>query len=251
MLFRSATDSLYFNGLIDELLIYQGALSSDEVYALARTSLITITADAIGPKTNPGLVKMESDKLIIAGELKTQYITGPAPLFGVRAWVNFDGTTAANQAATYSRTGTTVTVTLAGHGYLAGHVVYCNFTSGGALDGTYTITGVPTADTFTLTTAASGSIAAGSTLELNRRLIRASGNVHSVSYLTTGRFAINFITAMPDANYAAFIQGVPDGSSAAGLWRTQDVKTAVCIQFYTYSTSSAVDYPLTSAMFIR
>lgn len=244
-----AIDSLYFNGLIDELLIYQGALSSDEVYALARTSLITITADAIGPKTNPGLVKMESDKLIIDGELKTQYITGPAPLFGVRAWVNFDGTTADNEAATYSRTGTTVTVTLAAHGYLTGHVVYCNFTSGGALDGTYTITGVPTADTFTLTTAASGSIAAGSTLELNRRLIRASGNVHSVSYRGTGLFAINFRTAMPDDNYACG-GAVSREAVTAGATQVPDTLTAAAYTFSVRDVSNGVRDGAVNTIFI-
>ena len=33
--------------------------------------------------------------------------------------------------------------------------------------------------------------------------IKASGNVSSVTYLTTGNFTVNFTTAMPDANYCA------------------------------------------------
>jgi hypothetical protein len=117
-------------------------------------------------------------------------------------FVNFDGTAAANQAATYGRTGTTVTVSLTDHGYIAGNVVYCDFTSGGALDGVYVITSV-TSGTFNLTTAASGTIAAGSTVSLLRRSIRASRGVHSVTYNNTvGRFYVNFSAAMADANYA-------------------------------------------------
>jgi len=159
----------------------------------------------IGTMGTPDLIELEDGKVKMNGY----------PLFACRAWVNFDGQTAANQAATYSRTGTTVTVTLAAHGYLTGHVVYCNFTSGGALDGIYTITGVPTADTFTLTTAASGTIAAGSTLDLNRCLIRGSGNVHSVSYLGVGIYAVNFARAFADNDYAIIPGGNPitNGSS--------------------------------------
>ncbi len=135
----------------------------------------------------------------------------------VKAWVSFDGTSAADiTTATYSRTLTTVTVTLNGHGYLTGHVVYIDFTSGGALDGVYTITGVAT-NTFTVTTAASGTIAAGSTMNLLRRTIRASAGVHSVTYQNTvGRFYVNFSTAMTDANYAPVVNAA-SGTVAAKI----------------------------------
>ncbi len=66
-------------------------------------------------------------------------------------------------AATYARSTTTVTMTKTAHGLATGDSVLVDFTSGGALDGTYTVTGVPTADTFTFTTVASGTIAGGST----------------------------------------------------------------------------------------
>lgn len=140
--------------------------------------------------------------------------TGLAPVYGARAWVDYDSTTPANQAATYSRTLTTVTVTLVGHGYLAGHYVYCDFITGGALDGLYIITGVPTADTFTLTTAASGTIAAGSTLNLNRSTIKASGNVHSVSHYANGQDVVNYLIAMPDANYVRYGSCFDNASNA-------------------------------------
>jgi hypothetical protein len=71
-------------------------------------------------------------------------------------------------AATYSRTGTTVLVSATAHGLTAGRLVFLDFTSGGALDGSYVVlaTGL-TANAFTVTTAASGTIAAGSTLNFS------------------------------------------------------------------------------------
>lgn len=59
--------------------------------------------------------------------------------------------------ATYTRTTTTVTVTSVAHGMSTGNVIYLDFTSGGALDGFYTIT-VTGVDAFTVTTVASGTI---------------------------------------------------------------------------------------------
>lgn len=134
-------------------------------------------------------------------------ITGSAPAYPARAWVNFDGTTAANVNATYSRTGTTVTVTLNDHGYLAGHVVYADFTSGAATDGIFTITGA-TQNTFTFTHGSSG--ATSGNVILLRRLIRASGNIHSISYLNAaGVYYTNFLVAMPDASYSLSLNTGP------------------------------------------
>lgn len=61
------------------------------------------------------------------------------------------------QTGTYTRSGTTVTCTVTGHGLSSNDSVVIDFITGGALDGTYTVT-VSDANTFTLTTAASGTI---------------------------------------------------------------------------------------------
>lgn len=37
--------------------------------------------------------------------------------------------------------------------------------------------------------------------------IRASGNVSSITDVTTGRYEVNFINAMPDANYSRVFAG--------------------------------------------
>jgi hypothetical protein len=143
--------------------------------------------------------------------------TGTAPIFGVRAWVNFDGTTSADIGGTYARSGTTVTVTTSvDHGLIVGHKVFLDFTSGGAADGAFVVTAITSTTIFTVTHGTSGSIPSGN-VTLSRRLIRASGNVANVSFLGTGQYAVNFTTALPDANYArsGFANFV--SSSVAGL----------------------------------
>jgi hypothetical protein len=138
--------------------------------------------------------------------------TGSAPIYGCRAWVNFDGTAANNLAGTYTRTGTDVTIAATAHGLIVGNVVRLDFTAGTpspALDGTYTVTAVDDANTFHVTTAATGTITAG-TLSILRRLINGAGNVSSVTYLNTaGDYVVNFAVAMPDANYAVTHGGRP------------------------------------------
>jgi hypothetical protein len=122
-----------------------------------------------------------------------------APAYGCRAWVNFNGTATANASATYSQAGTTtVTVTLNSHGYLAGHEVYVDVTSGTGVDGLYTITAV-TQNTFTYT--AGTSLTTSGNCSLLRQSIRGSANVHSVTRKSTGQYVVNFSTAMPDANF--------------------------------------------------
>ena len=66
--------------------------------------------------------------------------------------------TTAALTGTYVRSGTTVTATITNHGYSVGESVTIDFTSGGAADGTFTITSVADANTFTVTHGDSGTI---------------------------------------------------------------------------------------------
>jgi hypothetical protein len=128
--------------------------------------------------------------------------TSLTPAFFTRAWVNFDGGTDANVSGTYSQSGTTVTVTITGHGLIANNVIYASIGSGDATSGTFTVLSVTDANTFTYT--AGDSQSTSGNITLLRRVIRGSGNVGSVTYANAaGRFYINFSTAMFDANYAA------------------------------------------------
>jgi len=88
--------------------------------------------------------------------------------------------------ATYTRTTTVVTVTYQNHGLYVNQWVYLDFTSGGALDGLYQVTGV-TANTFTITTAASGTITTSNvTAYLNVMMILDISNQTAVSLFIPG-----------------------------------------------------------------
>jgi hypothetical protein len=78
----------------------------------------------------------------------------------------FDTTTAPVTTATYGRSGTTVTVTQAGHGLTTGQVIGIDFaagTGGTATNGNYAVT-VTNSSTFTVTDINSGSITAGASM---------------------------------------------------------------------------------------
>ena len=169
--------------------------------------------------------------------------TGSAPIYGCRAWVNFDGTTADNIGGTYSRAGITVTVdTTVAHGLKVGHDVFLDFTSGAAADGTFTVVTAPTTTQFTVTHGTSGTTSGNVTL--NRRLIRASGNVANVSYLGTGSYSVNFTEAMSDANYAALatIESFTSGSVGGAI--NQAGLTAISARLIAYSpTFSGINAP--------
>ena len=206
-------------------------------------------ANSAGSATTASTV---SNSAITAAKLDGNQ-SGSAPIFGVRAWVNFDGTTANNIGGTYVRAGTTVTVTTSvAHGLIVGHKVFLDFTSGSAVDGAFVVTGITSSTIFTVTHGTSG--ATSGTVSLNRRLIRASGNVANVSLLGTGQYAVNFTTALPDANYARSGFANFSSTAVAGLVGGNENTTTTaqsCDIFVANSTSgSENNYTVVNAMFV-
>jgi hypothetical protein len=91
-----------------------------------------------------------------------------------------------SQAGTYTRTLTTVTVTLNNHGLFTNQWVYLDFAAGGALDGAYQVT-VTDSNTFTVTTVASGTIAASNvTIYLNAVMVIDTNSTSGASLLIPG-----------------------------------------------------------------
>jgi hypothetical protein len=160
--------------------------------------------------------------------------TGTAPIFGVRAWVNFNGQANTDIAGTYARTSsTTVTITATAHGLIAGNSVYLDFTVGtgtAPFDGLYLVDSVTNANTFTVIS--STTTTSTGTATLKRKTIRGSGNVSNVSAaysganpasppaanqtIDNGYYVLNFATAMPDANFAISGSCNESGALAAG-----------------------------------
>ena len=93
----------------------------------------------------------------------------------IDTWTDFDGATAfdvnakllvattdsdpaTSDAATYTQSGTTITVTKSSHGFSIGTFVDIDFTSGGATDGYFEVQSVPSSSTFTVTASSSATI---------------------------------------------------------------------------------------------
>ena len=165
----------------------------------------------------------------------TLSLTSQVPLLGTQQiFLRFSGTTNSNQAATYTRTLTTVTVTLNNHGYIVGHVVQADFTTGTAVDGTYTITSVST-NTFTFTTAASGTTSGN--VNLLRNVIVTSSGIHSVTDSGTGVYYVNFAAAFADANYAFTASAGSNASNRIALFGI--TPTAAAVRIGTVTTAMA------------
>jgi len=129
--------------------------------------------------------------------------TGTAPIYGVRAWVNFDGTVAGTFAGGTSTVvrvaaSTTATITTTNdHNLITGNKLHALT---GVVVGTYVVT-VTGLKTFTITTVATTALNTGITFSL--RQIRGSGNVNSVTRYSTGNYVVNFSIAVPDSNYCS------------------------------------------------
>ena len=178
----------------------------------ANTPVISFTGD-----TNTGIGRSAADTLDLitggnarfriepTGQIKAVYESSLGADYNTqldngylcRAWVNFDGTSS-NLTGTYSRTGTTITVSITSHGLTSGQSVYLDFTTGTGTDGIYIVT-VVNANSYTVTDTVSGSTSGNVT---QFRYIRASGNVSSITDNNTGNYTVNFTTAMLDASYS-------------------------------------------------
>ena len=163
--------------------------------------------------------------------------TGTAPVFGVRAWVNFDGTTTANISGTLVRIAgsNTATITITNHGLLTGHYVYIDFAAT-LTDGNFTVTKVDN-NTFTIVTGNTTAVTTTATVVLVT--IRDSGNVSCVSRPTTGVFLINFTVAMPNANYA----GVCNTGNVGAPRTAAIARSSSTAQYARLETDNAANVP--------
>jgi hypothetical protein len=141
------------------------------------------------------------------------------------ATVNFDGTTAANVTGTFTRTGNTATVNVTGHGHLVGHGIYL---TSGALNEWARVATVIDTNSFTFTSATSGTIAS-TACTLNRRSIRKAVNVSNVVYGTSaGFYIVNMTTSAPDTNYVFNATANAEGNYPLGLYACEMSSEPAC-----------------------
>ena len=167
--------------------------------------------------------------------------TGSAPIYGCRAWVNFDGTLTNVTGNSYSRTTTTVTVTKSAHGLTTGNkLVISSASDSGLHTATNTASAeitVTDANNFTFQTAATGATTGTLTYA---RGIRGSGNVASVTRNGEGNYTVTFATALPSANYSAVASsGGLDAATGAESTATTN-RTTASFSVYTANSTEAV-----------
>ena len=172
---------------------------SDDVNGLVLGSLVTLDSEAdfdsiadfdfLGAVDITGGSYEFANTLDLGGKqplrLRRHFVTQgfyPNDLIDKRSgnidtWTDFDAATAfdvgasllvavtdldpdLSTSATYGQSGTTITISKNAHGYLVGDFVVIDFDAGGATDGNYEITS-KTNNTFTVTSATSATISAG------------------------------------------------------------------------------------------
>ena len=87
-------------------------------------------------------------------------------LFSVELKPDIHYTKSAKTDCAYSQSGTTITITLNGHGFSTGLILSLDFTSGNGIDGIYTIQTVAT-NTFTVTGTTSQSTSGNVSFNVN------------------------------------------------------------------------------------
>ena len=138
--------------------------------------------------------------------------SGTAPYYGARGFVSFSQVAYSNIAASYVQSGTTVTLTVASHTFLAGHYIGVTSTSGTAVSGVYLITSVtPTTIVYTAGT----SLITSGNITINLCSIWSSANVSNVVYQAVGIFIANFTLPMSSSTYMAIGScGSPNGAAS-------------------------------------
>jgi hypothetical protein len=172
----------------------------------------------------------------------TTDIVGNTAIYGT-LYANQDVTIGKTLSGTYSQSGTTVTVTASSHGLLVGNSVVVDITSGTGVDGTYTITSVPTANTFKYTAGTSLTTSGNVSLTTNSDLA-VTGNVSVTGATTlTGNLAANVATFAGDSAFnSTGAVKMSSGTTAqrptpnTGMFRFNSSTTA----FEGFSTSAGV-----------
>jgi hypothetical protein len=162
--------------------------------------------------------------------------TGSAPIFGPRAWANFNAKANSNATGTYSRSGsTTISIAVTGHGLIVGNQVFLDFNGSVTepFNGIYEVATVTDANNFTVISSATAT--SSGTLSILKKTVRASGNVACVSAAAPspvipptandtpadGYYILNFSTALPNANYA--ISGALNEAGALATTSGNDI----------------------------
>jgi hypothetical protein len=149
---------------------------------------------------------------------------------------------------TYGQSGTTLTITNAGHGLSVGYQIYLNFISGGAPDAIYTVGSVASSSVFTVTAAATATRAGDC----------AFAKWTGVGYIQSGT-NLTFITGAPhglSAGRYVFIDFLGIGASTNGSYRVASVNGPNRFTLFSSASDNRTEsdstlFPLISAPVLR
>ena len=140
-------------------------------------------------------IRIEDTPISAFAEIETQIVPpgGNVTLFPTAVITSLEVSgqeLAGRKDATWARVGTAVTVTLVAHGFATGQAKFLNFTTGSGTSNVYLIATVPTADTFTVTTPATGTSGAGTVHDV---LGGIDGFAASAAATVAHRLGVDFI----------------------------------------------------------
>lgn len=205
-----------------------GTLNVPAITGLTSLSATTLTGTTING-TN-----ITATNSVTVGSATLSAPSGAAPMFAPRAWANFCSSVISTESNRTELTGTWVVesanvlvMNIANHGFAVNHVFRGILTGGYSDTLHFTVTTVVNTgqikvtarvtDTvgnvnFPVTTPATGGNVAG----IWKATIRSSGNVSSIVVMDNnlGRFAVNFTSPLPNANYS-FIGTASNGNGTA------------------------------------
>ena len=151
-------------------------------------------------------IHLDNSTLVASSSLSAYDETNDRTVFTIPTGFHKTGV-----AGTYTRSGTTITVTRTAHGLNVDDSIHLTFTSGGATNNTYTVKTVADANTFTVTDTATGTI--------------STSNVN----LNYGQLAVYVIPSSTDLtfqgrseNVSTFVESGVTKVSLPGNWKTYD-----------------------------
>lgn len=215
-------------GIVQGMVVVGEGITPGTTVSTIVSTTVTLSANAKATLSGDPVSFYDNTKALSPGSVGGQLC---------RAWVNFDGTANSNLSGTYSQSGTNVEVTLTNHGLTVNSVIYADITSGTAVDGTYAVSAILSANVFTYT--AGTSLTTSGNITLRRNTIRASYNVSSVTDNGTGDYTVNFTTAMLDANYS--VSGTTGALAANNVFvaGATDAPTTSAYRLNTRATTNA------------
>jgi hypothetical protein len=269
LLFRSGDPAI--NTSFDASIKRESGANGDLIINNVVNDTATATNGQIHLQINGSTkVSLENDGKITYASAPIPIPSGSAPIYGIRAWVNFDATSDASISGNYTRTSsTTVSIdTGSNHNLIAGNIIYLDFTalSGTApFDGVYEVDSVVDSNTFTIISSA--SVSSSGSVTLKRKTILGSGNISNVSASrfsptipptssqasATGFYIVNMSVEMPNGNYA-ILGSCQDTFAASDIILGspyQGSKTSKCCSISSVdSGNTAIDSPSTSVAFL-